>query len=117
VKVSEPQVGFPFGLIQQFVRKGARDDVQACVRDARVRDPELHGRIWLRFDLPEAGGITGAEVIQGVGDAALFGCVKQAFERASVPAMQQAGTVKVSRYAVVVCPDGRAQLPAEGGYR
>jgi outer membrane biosynthesis protein TonB len=117
VKMGEARVGFPSETVEHFVRKGARDTVQACVRDARERDRGLQGRIWLQFDLPAAGGIAHAEVMQGVGDAALFACVKEAFEKAPMPALQGAGTMNVTRYAVVVCPDGRARFPAEGGYR
>lgn len=119
LEVGPTRVGFPVDMVQHFVRKGAHDAVVKCVAEARARGDggAPSGRIWLRFDLPKTGGIAAVDVVHGVGDVALFGCVKEAFEKASMPVFREGGTTKVTHYALVICPDGRAQFPTEAGYR
>lgn len=117
VHVGPTRVGYPSDLVVHFVRKGARPSVEACVREARLRVPSLEGRLVLHFELPKTGGIAGARISRGVGDASLHECVARVVERAPMPALREGGTTTVDNFTIAVCPDGHTEWPHEGGFR
>ena len=107
IKLSDATMQFPFAEVRALVAKGARSAIEQCVAAARKRSADLSGVVLVKFRLPTGGGLSNAEVIRGVGDDDLHGCVVGALLQTKMPDLQAHG-ILLSNVPVVVCPDGRA---------
>jgi hypothetical protein len=74
-------------------RKGA---IQACYERALKRNPELGGKLALRFEISTVGKVTKIEAEQDtIGDPEVFSCIKQLMSMWHFPA-PQGGAVTVA---------------------
>jgi Ca-activated chloride channel family protein len=102
----------PPEVIQRIVRMNF-GRFRLCYEQGLLRNPELSGRVTVRFVIGRDGKVTVATGQSAMGDQAVVSCIANAFYRLTFP-QPEGGIVTVS-YPIVLTPsDGGAGQPPPG---
>jgi hypothetical protein len=98
---SEPEGRLPPEVVQRVIRS-ARGKVKACYAKALQRQPDLQGRVTVRFLIARSGRVTKTDACAQIADGVLSDCVRHVFDTLVFPAPE--GGVVTVRYPVVFSP-------------
>jgi hypothetical protein len=104
----------PPEVIQRIVRNNF-GRMRACYENGLRRDPNLAGRVSVRFVIGPDGSVTSAsDGGSAIGDAAVVACTVRAFQSLSFP--QPEGGIVTVVYPIIFSPEGSTSSPPNPGF-
>jgi len=102
----------PPEIIQRVVRQNF-GRFRACYQDALVGDPQLEGRVAVRFTIQRSGKVANVDVGGDIAEAEMQRCLRRAFAALTFP--QPSGGIITVSYPLIFVPEGATPPPSGSG--